>query len=108
MFIDRKQASKIDREKERGWKEREIVWFKVSLGSPGCPETQFIGQAVLQFIYRDPPTSAFSVLGRHHIWLLEYLKTSDIFKHEFGTFEVKGKMLAEIGLDFSSCKFRCS
>jgi hypothetical protein len=35
---------------------------RVSLCSPGCPETHFVDQADLK-LNRDPPASAFQVLG---------------------------------------------
>ena len=35
---------------------------RVSLCSPGCPETHFVDQAVLE-ILRNPPASASQVLG---------------------------------------------
>jgi hypothetical protein len=44
-----------------------LVWFglvfcdRVSLYSPGCPETHFVDQAGLEF--RNPPASASRVLG---------------------------------------------
>jgi len=41
-----------------------LVWFfrdRVSLYSPGCPETHFVDQAGLEL--RNPPISASQVLG---------------------------------------------
>jgi hypothetical protein len=41
-----------------------LVWFfrdRVSLYSPGCPETHFVDQAGLEL--RNPPASASQVLG---------------------------------------------
>jgi hypothetical protein len=52
---------RVNTSQQRHHTQRKMVWFRVSLCSPGCPGTHSVDQAGLEL--RNPPASASRVLG---------------------------------------------